>query len=253
MNVKAFRMMARGAVFAAAVAVAGCAAGPTEPGALIADPYQETNRDIHAFNKGLDTAIVRPVSEAYGAVTPELVKHLVRNEIRHLRLPGIFVNRVLQGDIRMAARAFGRFGVNTTMGAAGLLDPATELGLPFEPTDFGVTLAVWGADEGVYHEIPVFGPSTSRHFVGRVVNFALDPSILVTTGVVELPLALDVADAMRTPVEVVDLRHENAELVDQILYESEDSYVALRNAYVQSRRRFEAGGTDTEKLPDIFE
>lgn len=254
---KALRARARvtffGAAIAATAALTGCASGPAEPGALIADPNESINRDLHAFNKGLDSAVLQPAAEVYGEVTPALVKHLLKNEVQHLRLPGIFVNRILQGDLRMAGRAFGRFGVNTTLGAGGLLDPATELGLPFEPTDFGVTLAVWGADEGVYHEAPFFGPSTTRHLVGRVVNFALDPSILVTAGALNVPTAVTIADAARTPVEVVNFRHENADLIDDLLYESEDSYVASRSAYVQTRRRFVAGETDTEQLPNIFD
>lgn len=253
MVAKSFGALARLSLIVAALAVAGCASAPPEPGQLIADPYQNTNRDVHAFNNALDQGLIKPASEAYDAVTPALVKHLVRNEIQHLKLPGIFVNRILQGELTAASRAFGRFGVNTAMGAGGLLDPATELGLPYEPTDFGVTLAAWGADEGVYHEAPFFGPSTTRHVVGRVVNFALDPSILVTTGVVEIPTALAIADAARLPVDVVNTRHENAEIIDDILYQSEDSYVTARTAYVQNRRRLVAGETDTEQLPNIFD
>ena len=76
--------------------VAGCATQPAE-GALIADPYVETNRSIHSFNKGVDRAILKPVSEAYDYVTPATVKLLLGNGLDHLRLPGMFVNRVLQG------------------------------------------------------------------------------------------------------------------------------------------------------------
>ena len=98
-----------------------------------------------------------------------------------------------------------------------------------------------------------FGPSTSRHIVGRIVNFALDPSILITTGAVNAPTTLVVADATRLPLETVNTRHENADVVDDILYESEDSYVTARTAYIQNRRRFVTGETDTEQLPDIFD
>ena len=233
-------------------AVAGCATQPAE-GELIADPYIDTNRSIHSFNKGLDSAILRPAAQAYDFVTPATIQLLLSNGFDHLRLPGMFVNRVLQGDAESAGVVLGRFGVNTLAGAGGLLDPATEFGLPFEPTDFGVTLAVWGAEEGAYVELPFFGPSTSRHAVGRVVNFALDPSILLTTGVVEAGTAVTIASSARTPVDVVNTRHENADIIDSVLYESDDSYLTARTGYIQNRRRLIAGGeTDTEALPDIF-
>lgn len=242
------------AAFLAALLVSACASGPSEPDALIADPYQDTNRSIHSFNKGVDSAVLRPLAQGYDAITPALIKHLLSNELNHLRMPGIFVNRVLQGDAEEAGAAFGRFALNTTIGALGLLDPATEFGLPYEPTDFGVTLAVWGVDEGVYVELPFFGPSTSRHAVGRVVDFALDPSILITTGAVEVGTAIAAANTARTPVDIVNARHENAELIDEVLYESEDSYLTARTGYVQNRRaRVSGGETDTEALPDLFD
>lgn len=232
---------------------AGCA-GQRGSEELIADPYQQTNREVHAFNKGLDTAILKPAAEAYDFVTPALVKHLLSNGFKHLRLPGVVINRALQGEVTKAGEASLRFGVNTLMGAGGFLDPATELGLPFEQTDFGVTLAAWGTEEGVYHELPFFGPSTTRHIAGRIVNFALDPSILITTGVVEVGTAVTIASNARTPTEIVNARHENAELIDDVLYRSDDSYVTARTGYIQNRRRQVAGGeTDTEELPDIFD
>ena len=241
------------AICAGLGALAGCATQPAE-GELIADPYVDTNRSIHEFNKGLDTAILKPASEIYDFVTPATVKLLLGNGLDHLRLPGMFVNRVLQGDVESAGVVLGRFGVNTVAGAGGLLDPATEFGLPFETTDFGVTLATWGAAEGPYVELPLFGPATARHAVGRVVNFALDPSILLTTGVVEAGTAVTIASSARTPVDVVNARHENADIINDVLYASEDSYVTARTGYIQSRRRLIAGGeTDTEALPDIFD
>ncbi|MEM7545810.1 MAG: VacJ family lipoprotein [Pseudomonadota bacterium] len=243
----------RACLVALTLVSAACASAPADPDALIADPYEQTNRDIHAFNKGVDQVLLKPVSEVYDFATPALVKHLIANEVRYLQLPGIFINRLLQGDIEAAGAALGRFSLNTTLGAVGLLDPATEFGLPHEPTDFGVTLAVWGADEGIYLELPFFGPATSRHAVGRVVNFVLDPGFLVTAGVIDLSGVLSAAATARTPVEVVNARHENAELINEVLYESEDSYITARTGYVQFRRRFVGGQDSTEALPDIFE
>lgn len=247
------RLFATLAICAGMGALAGCATQPAE-GELIADPYVDTNRSIHEFNKGLDTAIIRPASEAYDFITPATIQLLLSNGLNHLRLPGMFVNRVLQGDVENAGVVLGRFGVNTVAGAAGLLDPATEFGLPFETTDFGVTLATWGAQEGAYVELPLFGPATTRHAVGRVVNFVLDPSILLTTGVVEAGTAVTIASSARTPVDIVNTRHENADIINDVLYASDDSYVTARTGYIQSRRRLIAGGeTDTEALPDIFD
>lgn len=246
------RTITNAAFAAGALFMAGCASGPAVEGQLIPDPYERTNRQFHAFNKDVDTLVLRPVAEGYDLFAPELVKHLVRNELNYLRLPSIFLNRLLQGDLELAGAALARFALNTTLGGAGMLDPATEMGLPHEPTDFGVTLAVWGMDEGVYHELPFLGPHTSRDAAGLVGRWLLDPTILLTFGVVDAPGWVTAVDYARTGMEPVQLRYENAELLDQILYESEDSYLATRTGYVQVRRRFIAGETTVDDLPDIF-
>ena len=52
----------------------------------------------------------------------------------------------------------------------------------------------------------------------------------------------------------MNTRHENADIVDNVFYRSDDSYVTARTGYIQNRRRLIAGGeTDTEALPDIFD
>ena len=250
----------RGGIFSARAAAylalsllaAGCASAPAVEGQLIADPYEETNRSVHAFNKGVDTALLRPITQAYDTVTPELIQHMVRNGLDHLSLPAIFINRMLQGDAEEAGAALARFSLNTIIGAGGLLDPATEFGLPHTPTDFGVTLARWGAPEGAFVEAPIFGPHTERHLVGRLVNFALDPAILVTVGAVEVANTIVVIDATRAPLAAVRARDDNFGLIDNILYESEDSYVTSRAGYVQARRRQVAGETTADQAPNIF-
>ncbi|MEM6423194.1 MAG: MlaA family lipoprotein, partial [Pseudomonadota bacterium] len=55
-----------------------------------------------------------------------------------------------------------------------------------------------------------------------------------------------------TATERVDLRNQNADLIDEILYESPDSYVTLRSIYLQRRQALVAG-EDAEALPDIFD
>lgn len=224
-----------------------CAATPGE-GDLVADPYESTNRSIHALNKGLDQIVLKPAAQSYDFVTPTLFKHLFGNAFSHLDLPGVFVNNVLQGDGNEALATFGRFAVNTIVGAGGTLDPATEFGLPLQKTDFGLTLATWGVDEGVYLELPLFGPSTTRDALGLIVDMAFQPGTYVTGGA-----EVTIAKVTVRALQLVDTRDRNAALIDDLLYRSEDSYITVRASYIQNRRRAAAGGeTDVDALPDLF-
>ena len=227
--------------------LAGCASGGAD-GELVNDPLEGMNRSIHAVNKGLDQAVLRPAAEVYDYTTPTLFKHVFGNAVSHLSLPGVFVNRVLQGEAEEAASVLGRFTINTIYGAGGALDPASELGLPLATTDFGLTLASWGVDEGAYLELPLFGPSTARDALGIVVDTALQPTTYLTGGV-----EIQIATATVRALDIVDTRNRNKRLIDDVLYRSEDSYISVRTAYIQNRRRQAAGGeTKVEDLPDLF-
>lgn len=230
---------------AAALLITACSA-PKPEGALIADPYESLNRDVHNFNVGVDQVLLRPASQIYDFATPALVQHLVLNFSQHLRLPVVFVNNLLQLDLEKAGATLARFTTNTVLGAGGLLDPATEFGLPNTPTDAGATLASLEVDEGVFVMVPFFGPSTARDATGRVFDFAIDPFNFIS-----LPGGPGVA-AARAVVPVIDQRNRNAPFLDEVLYNSEDSYTTVRTAYVLARRRALEGETAEESLPDVF-
>ncbi|MEM7505177.1 MAG: VacJ family lipoprotein [Pseudomonadota bacterium] len=224
------------------------------PGAPIAerDPYENTNRFFHNANIKLDENVLRPAAQGYDFITPELFQHMLGNAYSHINTVGDFANYVFQGDVDAALVALGRFTVNTILGAGGLLDPATEFDLPKEDTDFGVTLGKYGTGEGAYLVLPLLGPSTTRDALGGVVDRGLDPRTYV--GIFVDGTVVDIALPSSQALEVVDARSRNADLIDDILYNSADSYISLRSIYLQRRDaliRGEDGGTDA--LPDIFD
>jgi phospholipid-binding lipoprotein MlaA len=220
-----------------AASLAGCATAPTAQG--VTDPNEAANRKVHAFNVGLDKALVRPAAGAYGSVLPGPVKRGVANFTSNLDAPGDVANNLLQGRIGNAGQNTLRFAVNTIFGIGGLFDTATALGLPAKPTDFGETLHVWGAGEGNFVEVPFVGPSTQRDFAGTIVDVVLNP----------VRLALPEPEASYATVAKLGSklgdRDRYSEIVDQLLYDSADSYAQSRLLYLQNRR-FALGQTTTD-------
>ena len=147
----AFRLLAP----AALVLLTACSV-PSEP-TDVHDPYEQVNRVSHAFNKGLDTVVVRPASQVYGNVLPSPVRTSVDTVASNLGTPSQALNKALQGDVESAIHNTFRFLLNTTVGVLGLFDVADDFGLEKRDTGFGQTLAKWGAEEGAYLELPVFG------------------------------------------------------------------------------------------------
>lgn len=232
-----------------AAVVAGCAAEGPREGLATTDPYEPFNRVMLEGNKRLDQVIMRPVAQGYDFAVPETLRFVFRNQVDYVSTPVYFANYLLQGDIENSLETLGRFMLNTVIGGAGMLDPATEFGLPSQETDFGITLARWGLEEGPFFVLPLVGPTTVRDMAGSVVDRAFYPLTYVG------PFTeLDGLSPAVTGVGLIETRAENADLVDQLLYETEDPYVTLRAAYLQRRRAQIAGEEGAvENLPDIFD
>ena len=162
----------RGLALGAILSVAACATADPRAELSATDPHEGFNRKMLDFNLALDRNVLRPVARGYDAVTPALVKHLLGNGFNHLDLPADFINYLLQGEIDPALETLGRFTINTVLGAGGLLDPATEFGLPKDDTDFGITLSRHGVGEGTYWMLPVVAPITTRDAFGGLVDLA---------------------------------------------------------------------------------
>ena len=87
--------------------------------------------------------------------------------------------------------------------------------------------------------MPFVGPSTERDFVGIIVDVALNP----------VRLALPQPEAGYATVAKLGSklgdRDRYSEIVDQLLYESADSYAQSRLLFLQNRR-FALGQTVTD-------
>lgn len=230
---EALTALSRKVALAALVGLAACSV-PAEP-TEIHDPYEKTNRATHAFNKGVDRAVLRPASRAYGNTVPEPVRRSLANAAKNLRAPTSVVNDVLQGQGEDAVHNTFRFLINSTVGVLGLFDPASSFGLEERRTGFADTLAVWGAPEGAYLETPILGPSTQRDSFGRLVDIVTNPvsAVLGEDG-------LKVSAATAAP-SLLNTRFEFGATLDSILYDSADSYAQLRLYYLENRR-FQLGG-----------
>lgn len=210
------------------------------------DPYETQNRKVHAFNKNLDSNVVRPVALGYAKVLPDGVETSVSNFASNLGEPAVMVNSLLQGDVRGLGVSAFRFVLNSTAGGLGLFDPATAMTVTKHDTDFGETLFVWGVGEGAYMELPVLGPSTARRTTGRVVDLFTNP----------LSYVLDSPEEYYGPIASVgsglSARAKFDDTVNSILYESADSYAQSRLIYLQNRR-FTLGDEDAAPTDDPFE
>ena len=221
----------RSLLAAAAMTLAACA---TQDGADLGgglyDPVENVNRATFEFNNGVDEAIGEPIAMAYREALPRGVRDGIRNFADNLNSPVILINNLLQGEFGRAQVTLARFVVNSTAGIGGVADVAARAGLPGRRADFGETLAAWGVGPGPYLVVPFLGPSTTRHFLGRVADVAVNPIgyLLAATDYAWVGL-------VERTVGIIDQRERLIEAVDGLKKTSLDFYASARSSYWQAR------------------
>lgn len=194
----------------------------------IADPIEPVNRGIFWVNDKLYFFLLKPVARVY-RVVPRPVRTSVGNAFDNLGFPIRFVNNLLQLKFRNAAVEFDRFLINSTVGLAGLFDPAGSIpDLKPKDEDLGQTFGHYGIGQGFYLVLPVLGASSLRDGVGRVGDYFLDP--LNYTGLNTLE---------RGAVKggnVINYLSLDKDTYEQIKKDALDPYLFIRNAYAQRRQ-----------------
>lgn len=188
------------------------------------DKFEGINRKIFYFNVGVDNFLLKPVAKAYKSITPAFVDKSVGNFFGNLGDVGNAINNVLQFKFKDAANDTERFVFNSTFGFVGLLDVASEAGIPRSDEDFGQTLAKWGVKSGPYVMLPFLGPSTIRDASAKItVDRFTDPAHYSDENI-----ALFVVETIK---KRSDLFAEEAVLNSL----SDDKYSAIRDIWLQNR------------------
>jgi phospholipid-binding lipoprotein MlaA len=204
------------------------------------DPFQDLNRKAHSFNLKLDDYVARPVAKLYSNTVPEPFKKGIGNLFSNLDELTNILNDLLQAKFSQAANDTGRFLINSTIGVGGLLDVAQRAGLPkSEGEDFGQTLGAWGVSEGPYLMLPLIGPSTLRDAPSKFIDSFANPVSYLD----------DVSD--RNGLRVVSLVSTRAELLglDDVI--SGDSYLFVRDVYLQRREYLVNDGAIQDDFGDL--
>jgi phospholipid-binding lipoprotein MlaA len=216
--------VAAGALFAI---LTGCATVPPNAGQDPRDPLEPLNRQVFAFNEGLDKVVLKPLAELYDAVLPVPVQDCLSNGFSNLREPSNAFNNLLQGKAAEAVSDVCRFAVNTTVGLLGCFDVATRMGLERHREDFGQTLGRWGLGQGPFLVLPLFGPSSFRDGAGLGVETVLDVNFWIDNVSVR-----NIIFGVRT----VNARDELMRADELISGAALDKYTFIRDGYLQRRR-----------------
>jgi phospholipid-binding lipoprotein MlaA len=189
------------------------------------DPWEPWNRAVFKFNLGLDRAVIRPFARGYRDAVPQPMRDGISRFLDNLEGPLNMVNNLLQGKPLRAGSDLLRFTINSTLGLAGFLDPATSLGLTHSDEDFGQTLGKWGVGPGPYLLLPFLPPKTLRDAVGEFPDSTLDPFTYAEE---------EWTRYGGKAFDYLELRYRVL-VLDDLVDEAYDPYVFVRNAYLERR------------------
>ncbi len=208
----------------AAIALSGCATQVAKN----PDPFKAYNQAVFRFNNDFMNTFVRPVSGVYHLVTTHTIRQGVTNAFHNVGTVSAIANDVLQANFKFALYDTLRFILNSTLGLFGLVDVASDAGIPAHTQNFGLTLDRWGLGPSPYFVLPFFGPNTLTGSLGMIPNYFLSP----TTYIESIPersaiWGLSLTNTAYRLIPAADLINETAI----------DPYIATRNAYLQRQKR----------------
>ena len=211
------------------------------------DPIEPVNRGIFWFNDKLDVNLFEPISKGYRDVMPEFAQKGIGNFFANLRYPSYLVSDIIQGKFTQALEHTGRFLINSTVGVAGLIDFATDWGLPDHREDFGIGLAYHGVPAGPYLVLPILGPSNLRDGLGLIIDGFLDPIgwITYTNASTSTKLAVP---AGALAVKFIHTRAGLIEAIETGKESSVDYYLFMQGAYYQYRHGLVTDGADEDDI-----
>ena len=192
------------------------------------DPLEPINRPIRAFNRVVDRFLLNPITQAYGFVVPGPLKKSIRQVFDNAHAAPVIANDIFQGEWKDAGVTSARFLVNSTIGLAGLFDPASHMGLEQHHSDFGQTLALMGVGSGPYLVFPILGPTTLRDGTGVIADSLLSPTLYLL-GPTELIFYYYAGS------RGLAAREEHMREILALEASAVDYYAVLRNAYFQNR------------------
>jgi phospholipid-binding lipoprotein MlaA len=195
----------------------------------VADPIEPFNRAMYHFNDKFYFWILKPVAQGYKFLVPTPFRTGVKNFFYNLITPVRMVNCILQGKFYFAGTEFTRFVINSTVGMLGFVDPAQNYPmLKAKEEDLGQTFGNYGIGNGFYIVWPFLGPSTLRDTVGMAGDLFLNPVNYVRPAEAALGI---------TAYEKVNTTSFYIGDYEAIKEASLDPYSAIRNAYIQDRKK----------------
>lgn len=202
------------------------------------DPLSGYNRGMTYFNDTLFRYVIFPLAEGYVYILPSIVIESVDNFFDNLGYPVRVANNLLQLKFENSIEETGRFVLNSTVGLAGLFDPAEAwFDMEKHDEDFGQTLGHYGVGGGFHIVLPFFGPSNLRDASGIVLDWYIDPFFYQEGRSYNVIAKTFWQSIGLKSFEFFNRNSGNIEAYEALTKDAIDLYPLFKNVYEQRRKQ----------------
>ena len=151
------------------------------------DKFEGFNRKMFVFNQKFNKYALKPAHIVWASIMPKYGMDRIQSAYTNIEYPKRLVSTLLQRDFKAAGHETLRFLTNTTIGLAGMYDPANSL-FKLEPLkeDVAQGLAKCKIKQGPYLVLPFINSTSPRSLLGSLIECPLDASMYIGSPITAL-------------------------------------------------------------------
>jgi ABC-type transporter lipoprotein component MlaA len=196
------------------------------------DKHENYNRKMFNFNIGLNKYCIKPIHIIWTSILPQFAMDRIYGVSHNIEFPIRLVSTLVQRDFQSSLNETKRFFVNTTIGLAGMFDPAKHLLNIYRQTDnMDKALSRCNVKSGAYFVFPVINFTTVRGLFGRVLDVALNPTSYIGTpilAIVKAGLTINRTSYIQSVINLVESSFADPYTVFKIAF-GIDGYIKKNN------------------------
>lgn len=193
------------------------------------DPFEAWNRKVFGFNHYVYTYALIPAAKGYNKAVPVYAIDKIGNVFDNIREPLNLLSNLASGEFQNSSRNLGRFLINSTLGLAGLFDPADNW-FNIKPSIRNISnaLAVHDVAAGPFLVLPLLGQNDIRSTASLLTEGYIHPIAQLTDSPETYYIRGFDGFQDVTP---------QLEAYEKLYKQSEDPYIYFRNQYIQGQHR----------------
>lgn len=196
------------------------------------DKHENFNRKIFDFNYGLNLFLIKPLDIVWASVMPQYGMDRILGVSENIEYPIRLVSSLVQGDIHNAGNETKRFFINTTIGIAGMYDPAKRY-FKLQPCkdNMDKALSRRNVKSGTYIVLPVINFTSVRGIFGKILDTAFNPTTYVGTpiiAIVKAGLTLNKTAYIQSIVQLIESNFADGYVITKTAF-GIDGYIKKHN------------------------